>query len=130
MLLLDLDHLKAVNDEHGHAQGDAALRHIAKLIREQLRQGEVAARAGGDEFAVLLRDKGMDMALPLAERLRAGIESVPCARVDGRGTLPLTVSIGAAPVVPKAATAQEALSDADKALYKAKSEGRNRVATV
>ena len=127
VVLLDLDRLKPINDTHGHAQGDEALKHVAKLIRGHIRPGEVGARAGGDEFAVLLKDKGMDAAVPLAERLRAEIAASPCPRSDGQGTLALTVYIGAAPVVAKAATAQEALAQADQALYRAKAGGRNRV---
>ena len=130
VLLLDLDHLKPINDTHGHAQGDAALKHVANLIRGHVRPGEVGARAGGDEFAVLLKGKGLEAAVPLADRLRAEIAATPCPRTDGKGTLPLTVSIGVALVAPKAATAQEALAEADKALYKAKSSGRNRVETI
>ena len=72
----------------------------------------------------------MESALPLAERIRSEIAASPCPRADAQGTLPLTVSIGVAPVVHPARTAQEALAWADKALYKAKSEGRNRVASV
>ena len=129
VLLLDLDRLKPLNDAHGHAQGDAALKHVAAQIRGHVLPGELACRAGGDEFAVLLKGKGMEAALPLAERIRAGIAAAPCPRADGQGTLPLTVSVGVAPVVHGAPTAQEALADADRALYQAKSGGRNRVAT-
>lgn len=126
-LFIDIDHFKAVNDSHGHQQGDRVLRNVAKLLQKQLRRSDVLARYGGEEFAMLLGNTGAEGAVEIAERLRHAV----AAKVND---LPaVTVSIGVAALRPSESSAsseQQAtalLHDADQALYAAKQSGRNRV---
>src|SRR5262249_21770333 len=126
LLLLDLDHFKEVNDVHGHAIGDEALVGFADLLRRHARRGDLAARIGGEEFALLLPHPARSHAAPVAERSRRAVEASPVGRTR---PLALTVSIGVA-IFKGASTddAQAFVNDADEALYQAKSEGRNRIA--
>lgn len=128
LLLVDLDGLKAINDRHGHAAGDAAIRALARVIRTQLREADIGARWGGDEFAVLAPATSAAAGLTLAERIRAMIPHTAAQ-------WPLTGSVGVATVDPNdredhvvdAATLMRA---ADAALYEAKRGGRNRVVSA
>lgn len=123
LLMLDLDEFKAINDRHGHGAGDDALRTVAGLIRESLRLHDVAGRYGGEEFGILLPDTDRAGAMVLAERLRRRIEE---AVLVPRRNLRATVSIGCAEL-GRAETSHVAWIDrADRALYRAKAEGRNR----
>jgi diguanylate cyclase (GGDEF)-like protein len=128
VLLMDADHFKQYNDTHGHFQGDAALRAIARLFaRTLMRPGDFYARWGGEEFAVLLPHTDMQGGLHIGEQLRAAVANtdIPCA--DGSVTR-LTVSIGVNTCIPaKDSTFSAFLVGADKALYAAKNTGRNRV---
>ncbi len=133
LLLIDADHFKAVNDAYGHAAGDAALRHLADTLRLTLRQSDIAGRFGGEEFTVLLPETDIEGAALLAERLRRRIEGANIMFEDRQ--IPLTVSIGVASVLPRAAAGgngatplERALQAADQALYRAKQSGRNRIA--
>ncbi|WP_165873595.1 diguanylate cyclase [Parasulfuritortus cantonensis] len=125
LLMLDLDHFKQVNDNHGHAAGDAALRHFANLVRLNLRRTDLAGRLGGEEFAVLLFGTTPGGALEFAERLRSQTEA-DGIQFEG-GHLHFTVSIGVAQLFPDDVNADVAMARADTALYKAKANGRNRV---
>lgn len=117
-LLVDIDHFKQVNDVHGHADGDAALRRVAEGLRRSVRAEDVVARWGGDELLVLLPNTDLEAAVAMAERLRVATEA------EG-GEAPVTVSIGcAASFEPEGMTLVPA---ADAAMYRAKAEGRNRV---
>jgi diguanylate cyclase (GGDEF)-like protein len=127
VLLADVDHFKRVNDTHGHAAGDAALRHIGILLAEQVRKTDVCARWGGEEFLVALAQVPLEGALALAERQRAAIEATPLV-LPGGGLLELTISIGVATAVPADASPEDLVAAADRALYEAKGGGRNRVA--
>jgi diguanylate cyclase (GGDEF)-like protein len=126
LLMVDLDKLKAINDQHGHDAGDAVLRGLAQWLRGTVRDTDLAARLGGDEFALLLPETGGDAALAIAERLRAGMAAWS---VDANGVpVGSTVSIGLAscaagdlPELPGF------LKLADNALYRAKAAGRNSV---
>jgi diguanylate cyclase (GGDEF)-like protein len=120
--LLDLDHFKRINDEFGHAAGDAALVQVAAYLRKGLRQEDLVCRWGGEEFLVYLRCP--EYAGETLERLRRGIESLPFA-FDGR-PVPLTVSIGCADLLAGEDPAG-AIRRADEALYEAKRAGRNRI---
>jgi diguanylate cyclase (GGDEF)-like protein len=126
VLMIDVDHFKAFNERHGHAGGDQALRDVARTIEQSIRRpGDLAARYGGEEFLVVLPATDLNGALIIAETIRHGVEALPPFAGDTR---PTTVSIGvsAHPVV-SGFTLQMLMSAADQALYRAKSEGRNRV---
>lgn len=123
VLLLDVDHFKSINDLLGHQTGDRALAQIGKIIGENIRGVDVAGRFGGEEFLVLLRDAARERALQVAERLRGAIEAGGLAYADGK---PVTVSVGVAYARP-AEGSGEVVERADRALYRAKNTGRNRV---
>jgi diguanylate cyclase (GGDEF)-like protein len=125
LLMLDLDHFKSVNDRFGHAVGDRALQVVAERWRRLLRDSDVIARVGGEEFAVLLPGTAQATAAAVAERLREALGDTPLA-IGGR-SLPLTASIGAAVVEPADHDFDAVLQRADRALYAAKSAGRNQV---
>jgi len=129
VLLADLDHFKRVNDTHGHAAGDAALRHVGALLAEQVRKTDVCARWGGEEFLIALAQVPLEGALALAERQRAAVEATPLVLSDGR-LLELTISIGVATAATADASPEELVAAADRALYEAKGAGRNRVAVT
>lgn len=123
VLLLDIDHFKNVNDLHGHAVGDQALRAVADCLRSQLRASDFVARFGGEEFLLLLPETGSALALHAGEKLRAAIAAMLLPTI-GR----LTVSIGAAELPPDVSLdAAQLVHAADLALYEAKTSGRNRV---
>jgi len=122
VLMVDVDHFKAVNDEHGHAEGDNVLKRVAQNLRDGLRAGDVVARWGGEEFCVLLPAIGLAEASALAERLTVQIASA--------GTPRVTVSIGVAEVQAVAEEPEGVIRRADVALYRAKKAGRNRVVSA
>ncbi|ALK99664.2 MULTISPECIES: diguanylate cyclase [unclassified Massilia] len=121
LLLFDVDHFKRINDTHGHATGDRVLVDIVERTGAVVRSIDIVARLGGEEFAVLLPDTGADTALPVAERLRHGLD-----RSAGDGGIGYTVSIGVATLLA-GETIEGMLSRADAALYAAKAGGRNLV---
>ena len=128
--MIDIDNFKSVNDQHGHLAGDEVLRRLARACMAQMRAGDTFARFGGEEFAVLLAATPIDQALHWLDRLR---EQVAQLRVElPGGSLAVTVSIGlASPAVVSVhphAQIDAALRLADEALYRAKREGKNRVA--
>lgn len=131
-LMLDIDHFKSVNDTWGHAAGDLVLREVAQRIEGQVRASDVAARYGGEEFVVLLPDTNTDDGERLAERIREVISATPVDLPNGEQAT-VTTSIGIAGISPKPhAVDLKTLGDsliarADVALYRAKSDGRNRV---
>lgn len=128
-LMIDADHFKRINDNHGHDVGDTALTMLARTLKKQLREVDLAGRLGGEEFGILLPETGLEEALVVAERIRKNVEQL-LIPAHGR-KVPLTVSIGAATLRLdcKNECAEEVMRRADEALYKAKSQGRNRVAT-
>jgi diguanylate cyclase (GGDEF)-like protein len=122
--MIDLDGFKAINDTHGHPLGDRLLMEVAERLRCTARQGSVF-RYGGEEFSVLLPGAGMGDALQAAERLRIAVCEHPFELGQGR-TLAVTCSLGVATLVPGAGAA-ELVEAADRALLRAKAEGKNRV---
>ena len=125
VLMIDIDHFKAINDRHGHAVGDLVLQWLTRVMRQEIRRLDLVARYGGEEFAVLMPDTDLDEALNLAERLRLRVSQTP---VDAAPvTLRLTVSIGLSEFSPRDSGAEAVLARADRALYAAKHEGRNQV---
>lgn len=129
LLMLDIDHFKAVNDTHGHQAGDDVLRVMAERIRQEIRPSDQLARYGGEEFAVLLTETSGYQALAAAERIRAAIAAQPIATADGR-EISITVSVGVAAFPEDADSAERSIAAADQALYAAKKAGRNRVHAV
>jgi len=127
VLMLDLDHFKAINDEHGHAVGDAVLRHVAALMLAARRKVDSLGRVGGEEFAILLPGTGMAAAAVFAERLRQRIADTPLAQDGDAAPVTVTVSIGIAVMAGTEAGYEAVLIRADKALYGAKRSGRNRI---
>jgi diguanylate cyclase (GGDEF)-like protein/PAS domain S-box-containing protein len=124
VLMLDLDHFKQVNDRHGHATGDAVLRHFSELTRQHLRKVDVFGRLGGEEFGILLPDTDYAGAYEFAERLRKHVATSPC--VSATESITYTVSIGITTCDHDELTADHILAKADQALYQAKSDGRNQ----
>lgn len=124
--ILDVDLFKPVNDQFGHIAGDSVLRQIGEIIREHVRGDDVAARIGGEEFAVLLPETPLDAAVRFADRLRLAVSARPLAITPDTART-LTVSIGVAALAPGRDDRSTLMAAADAALYRAKALGRNRV---
>lgn len=122
VLALDVDHFKRVNDTYGHDAGDVALRQVADVLQENSRAGDLACRAGGEEFTLILPDTPIATAEAIAERIRSHIAARDIPQVGH-----LTISIGVASRCNGTESAEETLKVADERLYRAKQEGRNRV---
>lgn len=122
---IDLDQFKVINDTCGHIAGDELLKQVGMLLRDTLRETDVVARMGGDEFAVLLRHSGAREAHDTVERLRRGLSQVRFAWADKSFTI--NASIGLVPINAHSGSVGDLLSAADKACYVAKDEGRNRI---
>jgi diguanylate cyclase (GGDEF)-like protein/PAS domain S-box-containing protein len=124
--LVDVDHFKRINDNHGHQIGDLVLREIARRLQDATRPCDVISRWGGEEFCVLLDEIGDDEGLEsVVERLRASVAVSPIA-IGANGTVEITISIGAVRPSAKCRTPEQMLAAADAALYAAKRGGRNR----
>jgi diguanylate cyclase (GGDEF)-like protein len=125
LLLVDIDHLKQINDAHGHSAGDVTIRHIAAALVAQSRDNDTAARLGGEEFALLLANADEASARAAAERLCQAVADAPLEQI---GTV--TISIGVAVCPAHANTERTLYAASDAALYRAKSAGRNCVVTA
>ncbi len=121
ILMIDIDHFKAVNDEHGHSVGDTLLREVAIIFKQQSRGEDVVARFGGEEFVILLDNCDLAKGTKKAELLRAALVASP---IEG---LRVSASFGLAQLRDNGETFNELLHRADEAVYKAKNNGRNRV---
>ncbi len=125
LMMIDIDHFKQVNDTWGHETGNKALKHVAKSIRQTVRRLDIPCRYGGEEFAVILPDTGLQASIQVAERIRTLIAESPLPHGDQQ--LSFTVSIGIATYqLNSALEPEELIENADKFLYQAKQEGRNR----
>lgn len=124
LLLLDIDHFKRINDLHGHAAGDAVLRHFGLLATATLRTGDHVGRVGGEEFGVLFPDLRSDAVMEVAARLLDSVRRTPCAH--GGSTISYTFSAGVADWLP-GENFQGFFERADRKLYAAKAAGRNRI---
>jgi len=125
LMLLDIDHLKKINDAHGHSVGDVVIRHVAATLAAASRDNDTAARLGGEEFALLLAGANEKQAITAAARLQPALSVEP---IKGAGMATVSLGVAACPVHANSERALYAASD--KALYRAKTEGRNQVAVA
>lgn len=125
LALFDLDHFKRINDDHGHATGDRMLVLFAAVLRGTVRSGDVSARLGGEEFAVLLKGATTEQARLVCERIRVRLASSEARAVSGE-SVRATVSVGLAALTPHTSV-EDTMKAADAALYRAKHDGRNRL---
>jgi diguanylate cyclase (GGDEF)-like protein len=124
LIMLDVDNFKTVNDTYGHPQGDIVLAEVARVVRESSREADAPARYGGEEMAVILPHTDLEGAYAIAERVRIAVEGLAIPRLDGRGVLRVTASLG---VAASGSGSKDALiATADSALYVAKRQGKNR----
>jgi diguanylate cyclase (GGDEF)-like protein len=123
IIMVDLDHFKAINDRFGHAAGDLVLASVASCCRAQIRENDLLGRLGGEEFAILLTDGNVDAAHMVITRLRKAIAASRIASI--KGVVSVTASFGIATVDPAREELDAALIRADAALYEAKNAGRN-----
>jgi two-component system cell cycle response regulator len=129
LCMIDLDHFKRVNDTHGHLCGDRVLQEFGRLLDDSIRKYDVGCRYGGEEFAVILPDTSLDKASALCERFRELVQEHEFTY--GELTLHITTSVGvAARPVGSIVTGRQLVDLADKALYQAKSQGRNQVVAI
>lgn len=126
VMMMDLDHFKKLNDNYGHDAGDAALKEFGKVIQNDIRMSDLAARFGGEEFIVVLYDTDANAAKIQAERIRDAISMIHI-RYGAQIVGPITVSIGIAEYPNEGQTIETLIENADRALYFAKNNGRNRV---
>jgi len=124
LIFADIDHFKAINDEHGHECGDRALAFVARKIKESVRGSDVVFRYGGEEFVILLADTTPDKAVIIAERIRASLENHTLAY--DMSALNITLSLGVS-ALQTTDSANDFIKRADAAMYEAKQQGRNRV---
>jgi len=125
VLMLDIDHFKYINDSYGHQAGDQVLRQIGAVICESIRDIDICGRLGGEEFALLLTNTPIEVAQARAEALRQAIARLPCEHVEG-----ITASFGVAAMNAIDQDVHMLLNDADKALFRAKAQGRNQTAVA
>ncbi len=131
IIMLDLDNFKAFNDTYGHLLGDKALRDVSRILRHHVRGVDIPTRYGGEEFLIILPEAGLDIAGTVAERLRAAIAAH--AFETGHASSPtthLTASLGVATIDGDTSTDLDLIGEADRRLYVAKREGKNRVQTA
>jgi len=130
LIMFDIDHFKKINDGHGHPAGDHVLKELAALVKRTIRNEDVLARFGGEEFVLLMRDVDDEKALMLAERLRRAVEQAPFEFEGQR--IPVTISVGVGTMSDShnlpMQKSEDLVSNADRSLYQAKRAGRNRVA--
>lgn len=125
LVMFDIDHFKKINDSYGHQAGDAVIQHTAELVRQCMRDADIAGRYGGEEFVVLLPDTDSEGAVTFAERLRQSIEAHEVVH-DGH-SIRFTVSLGIADLSQPIAGYAQLIERADNALYSSKAAGRNQV---
>ena len=128
-IMIDIDHFKAYNDGYGHGAGDECLRQVAQTLHKTVRRPpDFVSRYGGEEFSIVLPETDMEGAMHVAELMRSNIESLELAHAFSPVAPYVTVSVGVATIVPVIGTPESALREAaDKQLYEAKAQGRNRV---
>ncbi len=133
-LMIDVDHFKRINDQYGHLAGDAVLREVARRVDNEMRTSDTGARFGGDEFAIVLSQSSFEDGERVAQRVLRAVSGQPI-RIGTHGSETVTLSIGVAAAAPAPQVrdlkhmAERLIAEADAALYRAKTDGRNRVAT-
>lgn len=127
LLLVDIDHFKRINDTYGHPIGDTVLRQVAEVLRGAVRRSDLAGRIGGEEFLVICLDSDIHGVRLLAERLRAAIENQAIHTTGGAHPLHCTVTVGVSHPFADAHAFEDAMREADAALYRGKAAGRNRI---
>jgi diguanylate cyclase (GGDEF)-like protein len=127
LLLMDIDHFKLINDSYGHQAGDEVICQVADLLRSTVRQGDLTGRIGGEEFVAICFETDGEGVMRLAERLRASVESEAIKVAAADRPLRCTVTVGISPHFYGAHALEDALRQADSALYRGKAEGRNRI---
>jgi diguanylate cyclase (GGDEF)-like protein len=130
LLFLDIDRFKLVNDNHGHLVGSRTLRRLSEVLASCIRQVDTLARYGGDEFTILLVDTGIEAGLVIGQRIRAAVANALFETRGGAPPLSVTVSVGVAAFPAHGTTPEELIETADKAMYRAKSLGRDRVCSA
>ena len=123
-VMIDIDHFKQTNDRYGHPVGDRVLKNLARFLRQRLRRSDVVGRYGGEEFAIVMSDTDGDAAFKLVQQLRSDFSALP--NETETGSFQITFSAGVA-TMPGYCSVRELLLAADRALYRAKAAGRNRV---
>ncbi|MGE3246446.1 MAG: PleD family two-component system response regulator [Beijerinckiaceae bacterium] len=126
MAILDIDHFKMVNDSYGHDAGDEVLKGFAERVKRVVRGADLMCRLGGEEFVVVMPETNLALAQTIAERIRGSVQAEPFTIDGGARAIPVTVSIGLAQTTPDA-DPDALFRRADRALYRSKNEGRNRV---
>ncbi|HYQ71246.1 MAG TPA: diguanylate cyclase [Gammaproteobacteria bacterium] len=126
-IMTDIDMFKAINDRYGHAQGDEVIRQVAQCLQLSLRATDTICRYGGEEFCIVLPGMDIAVAMKTAERARNNIESLQVSRTSGAPAISVTASFGVASLEHGAASLSQLIEHADKALYRSKNIGRNRV---
>jgi two-component system cell cycle response regulator len=126
LMILDIDYFKRVNDSYGHKVGDEVLTVFAQRVKSVIRQADLMCRLGGEEFVVVMPDTQLDIAAKIAERVRADVQSGLFIVEGGECAIPVTVSIGIAES-GKESDPDLLFKRADRALYRSKNDGRNRV---
>ncbi len=128
LFMIDIDHFKQINDNFGHDMGDRIMREMVKICRKSLREADLFARWGGEEFVVLLPETGLAEAAEAAERLRESIENLEMESSSGKVTM--TISIGVAELGSSGSALEDGLKEADRAMYHSKAMGRNRCSCI
>jgi diguanylate cyclase (GGDEF)-like protein len=130
LVMLDVDHFKVVNDNHGHEAGNQVLEQLAEILRRELRTTDIVARYGGDEFTIVFPETHLNLAIKVAERIRQGVEKMPFVVGDDT-ELQLTVSMGASVYMKTSVLdLEEFVESVDKYLYEAKDSGRNCICHI
>ena len=127
VIVSDLDHFKRINDKYGHLQGDKVIQFVAKVLQDSVRQNDVAARIGGEEFALLLVNTSPEVARTIAERIRLAISQHNAESSHAQLPESITISMGVFTAVDLSVPVEECVRRADEAMYRAKAAGRNRV---
>jgi two-component system cell cycle response regulator len=130
VLVLDIDHFKAINDGYGHAVGDEVLREFSRRLRKTVRGIDLACRMGGEEFVIAMPETDAALAIVVAERLRHRIATERFSIPDTGESIEVTVSIGISSLHSTIDTPETLIKRADSAMYRAKKSGRNRIAAA